>query len=234
MSRRRQRALWLFGLTGLVAGGAAGCVESDAPAFTVGWDVVYVDINDRGPQVSCKDAGTPFVELTMTNLRTQLSKLNRFNCDDHGGQSEPLPAGPYNVKIALKNTNGLEMSNLAGDWTLVRDGLTDMGVVTFPIQSFHLSWTLARGPMSLRCQDVDATTVNIITRLNSEGEVTYQFPCTAGSGSTPAIAVPGTYSVRLQLLNSKGVILWDTAMPMTIPVNDQERAVLLPVVFDLP
>jgi hypothetical protein len=106
-------------------------------------------------------------------------------------------------------------------------------VVIFPIQSFHLSWTLARGPNSLRCQDVDATTVNIVTRLNSEPEVVYAFPCTAGMGSTPAILVNGTYSVRLQLLSSTGAVLWDTDMPMTIPVNDVERAVLPPVRFDL-
>jgi hypothetical protein len=232
MSMSRQRALWLFGLTGIL-GAASGCVESDAPAFTVGWEVVYVDVNDRGAQVSCKDAGTPTVELTMTNLSSHRSYINTFNCDSHGADSEPLPGGRYSVKIALKNLAGQEMSNIVGEWTLVRDGLTDLGVISFPIQSFNLSWTLARGPNSLRCQDVDATTVNIITRLNSEPEVTYAFPCTAGSGSTPAIAVPGTYSVRLQLVSSTGAVLWDTDMPMTIPVDGRERAVLPSVRFDL-
>ena len=195
MSSSSQRALLLFGLAGglAVLTGASGCVESAAPRFTVGWDVVYVDTNDRGAQVRCGDAGTPTVELTMTNVATGKRTVNRFNCDDHGGDSEPLPGGRYAVKIALLNKDGVEMSNLAGeDWTLVRDSLTDLGVVTFPIQSFNLSWTLARGMNSLRCQDVDATGVNIIARRNSDPEMTYQFPCTAGSGSTPAIPVPGS------------------------------------------
>src|SRR5687768_9671340 len=139
MSRSTQRALWLFALAGLL--GASGCVESDAPAFTVGWDVVYVDIDDRGAQVSCKDAGTPEVELTMTHLSSQKTYVNRFSCDTHGGDSEPLPGGRYAVKIALKNLAGQEVSNQAGEWTLVRDGLTDLSVVIFPIQSFHLNWT---------------------------------------------------------------------------------------------
>jgi hypothetical protein len=114
----------------------------------------------------------------------------------------------------------------------VRDTLTDLKVVVFPVQSFHLSWSLARGNQSLRCQDVDAAWVNIISRRNSEEEMSFRLPCRDGSGSSPAIPVPGSYSVRLQLLNTAGGVLWDGA-PMTIPVDADKRAVLPPVVFEL-
>ena len=231
ISSSRQRAVVLFGLAGLL--GAAGCVEASAPRFTVGWDLVDVDINDRGAFVTCKEAGTPTVELTMTNLSSQQSHVQAFPCEALGADSDPLPGGRYAVKIALKNDKGVEMSNLAGEWTLVRDSLTNLGVVTFPIQSFVLNWTLARGQQSLSCQEAGAQTVKMITRRNSDPEVIYAFPCDLHSGATTAIAVPGTYSVRIQLNGNTGAVLWDTDVPMTIPVNDQERAVLPPVVFTL-
>jgi hypothetical protein len=232
MSSTRQRTLCLFGLVGLL--GAAGCVDSDPPAFTVGWDLAYiVDAERLGAQVNCQDAGTPVVELTMTNRSSRRTTINTFNCAQFGAESESLPAGHYDVKIALKNQDGEEVSNDAGDWTLVRDGLTDLGLVTFPIQSFHLSWSLARGPARITCQQAGASTVNIITRRNSEPkEVVHSLPCEAGSGSTRAILL-GSYSVQLQLIGTSGAVLWQADMPMTIPVNDSARAVLLPVVFNL-
>jgi hypothetical protein len=231
MSMKSVCTVWLFGLASLA--GSSGCIIGDGgddSAFTVGWETAYVGSKFAG--VSCAAAGTPTVELTMTNLSNNRVFVNRFNCAAGGGQSETLPPGKYTVKIALKNQNDVEVSNQVGDFSIVRHGLTDLGIITFEIQSFHLSWSLARGSMSLACQDVDARTVNVITRLNSEAEVTYSFPCPAGSGSSPAILI-GTYSVRLQLVSSTGAILWDTASPMTIPVNDEVRAELPVVVFNL-
>jgi hypothetical protein len=227
MSRLSHRTFWLVGLAGAL--GASGCVESDHPAFTVGWDTVFVNSNTK---VSCQNAGTPTVELTMTNLSSHQKYVNKFNCEANGGESEPLPGGRYTVTIALKNKDNVEVSTQEGEFNLVRGGLTDLGVIVFEIQSFQISWSLARGPMSLRCQDVDATTVNLITRLNSEPEVIYPFPCTAGSGFTPAVRL-GVYSVRPQLVSSNGTVLWDVDAPKTVTVDDSVRAVLDPVVFDI-
>jgi len=218
----------LVGLLGAL--GASGCVEGDHPAFTVGWDTSFVE---TGEPVACEHAGTPNVELTMINQSTQRKWVNTFPCQAQGGESESLPGGRYDVKIALKRADGVEVSNQAGPWTLVRDGLTDLGIIHFKIQSFQLNWSLARGNMSVGCQDVDAKTVNLITRLNSEPEVTYSFPCAAGAGFSPAILI-GTYSVRPQLVSSTGAILWDATSPMTMVVNGTQLAQVLPVVFQLP
>jgi hypothetical protein len=227
MSRLSYCTLWLVGLAGAL--GASGCVDGgNHPAFTVGWQTVFVNSNTP---VSCQDAGTPMVELTMTNLSTHRTTVNKFPCDARGGESESLPAGRYEVKIALKNQAGMEVSNNAGEFNLVRDGLTDLQVIVFEIQSFQLSWSLAHNGMSVACQEVDAKTVNLVTRLNSDPEVVYSFPCAAGSGFSPAILI-GTYSVRPQLLSSTGAVLRQFD-PMTVPVNDADRAVLTPVVFDL-
>jgi hypothetical protein len=227
MSRLSYRTLWLVGVAGTL--GASGCGGESHPAFTVGWNTVFVNSNTP---VSCQDAGTPTVELTMTNLSTKRTYVNKFACDARGGESESLPGGRYDVKIALKTQAGVEVSNNEGEFNLVRDGLTDLGVIVFEIQSFQLSWSISRGGASLACPSVDAQTVNLVTRLNSDPEVVYSFPCAAGSGFTPAILI-GTYSVKPQLLSSNGTVLREFD-PMTVPVNDTERAVLLPVVFDLP
>jgi len=226
MSRLSHRTFWLVGLAGAL--GASGCGESGHPAFTVGWDTVFVNSNTK---VSCQNAGTPTVELTMTNLSNHQKYVDKFNCEANGGESEALPGGRYTVRIGLLNKDGVEVSNQEGEFNLVRGGLTDLGVIVFEIQSFQISWTLARGPMSLRCQDVDATTVNLVTRLNSEPEVAYSFPCGAGTGFTPAILI-GTYSVKPQLVGGGGAVIREFD-PMTVPVNDSERAVLPSVVFDV-
>jgi hypothetical protein len=231
MPRLSLRTLGLVGLLGAV--GAAGCVEADHPAFTVGWDTQFVPFagEDNGAPVSCQDAGTTTVELTMTNLSSKRTWVNKFPCDARGGESEPLPGGRYTVHIALKNQAGMEVSSNEGEFSLVASGLTDLGVLVFEIQSFQMSWTIAQGGQSRACQDVGAQTVNLVTRLNSEPEVTYQFPCAAGAGFSPAIRT-GTYSVKPQLISGTGAVLWDST-PMTIPVSGGARAVVPPVVFEL-
>jgi hypothetical protein len=223
-----RNTLWVSGLVAALA--AAGCDGGDNPAFTVGWNTVYVNSNNA---ITCAQAGTPTVELTMVNISTQRTYVNRFNCDARGGQSENLPSGDYNVSISLMTQAGVSVSKIdGGQFRLVRDGLTDLGVITFEIQAFVLHWSLAHGPMSLSCKDANATTVNLITRLNSEQEVTYAFPCEAGSGQTTAILL-GTYSVGLQLVSGTGAVLWQTQTPMTVPVDDSQVAVLPTVLFDI-
>jgi hypothetical protein len=216
----------MLGLVGAL--GASGCVEADHPAFTVGWSMVFVGSNTG---VSCHDAGTNTVELTMVNSSTQRKTVDKFPCDAAGGQSETLPTGHYEVTIALLNQAGAAVSTNVGDFNLVGGGLTDLGVIVFEIQSFDLSWSIARNGASLACQDVNAATVNLVTRLMSDPEVVYTFPCAAGRGFSPAI-LTGSYSVRQQLVSGTGAILRDLP-PTTVPVNDTDRATLMPVVFDL-
>lgn len=230
MSMLRNRTVWLFCLAGLVVGSSA-CVSGDGDrAFTVGWSLVYVGGNNR---VSCEAAGTPTVRLTMNNITTNETFVSNFPCNVGGGTSNDLPGGRYTVRIALLGAGEKEMSVQEGDFALNRHGLTDLGDIGFEVQSFHLAWTLARGGRSLACQDVDGKTVNLRTRLASEPEVVHSFPCIAGAGSTPAIQV-GTYAVGVALLNSANAVLWETNQPMTVAVDDERRAVLEPIRFDLP
>lgn len=226
MSMLRNRTLWLFCLAGVV--GSSACVsDDDDRAFTVGWSLMYVESDAR---VSCEQAGTPTVKLTMNNVTTNETFVSTFPCNVGGGTSNALPGGKYTVRIALLGAGDREMSVQEGDFTLHRHGLTDLGDIGFEIQSFHLAWTLARGGNSLRCSDVNAATVQLRTRLASEEEVNHDFPCIQGAGSTRAIQT-GTYAVGIRLLSSAGAVLWETNMPMTVAVDDVKRAVLPTIQF---
>jgi hypothetical protein len=230
MSISRNRTVWLLGLAGLIA--SAGCDDGGgSPQFTVDWSLAYIGTNGNlGAATTCELADTPTVELTMFNRLTKDKVVDTFPCTQTGGRSRVLPSGDYDLTIALKNRAGVEVSRQEGTFTLARHGFTPLNPIVFPIQSFLLNWSLARGQMSLSCQDVDAKFVNVNTRLNSEAPVTYSFPCAAGSGQTPAILL-GTYSVGIDLVNSAGAVLWQSDMPMTIPVDENDRAVLPNALF---
>jgi hypothetical protein len=230
MSMLRNRTLWLFGLAGLL--GSSGCITGDDnggdSGFTATWSLVDIGSNS-GP--TCQQADTPKVRLTMNNIDNNTPYVETFDCTFGGGTTHKLPRGRYTVTIALLDRAGVDVSSIVGDFAIDRPGLFDLGHVEFPIQSFALSWSLARNGVSIACQDVDARTVNLVTRLASDPEVTYSFPCAAGRGATPAISL-GSYSVRIDLLAGNNNVLW-TSQPMTIPVEDAARAVLPPVVFTL-
>jgi hypothetical protein len=171
----------------------------------------------------------------MFNQATKDKVVDTFPCNNTGGRSRSLPPGTYDVTIDLKSKDGTVVSSQTSDvggFPLGR-GLTPLTPIAFPIQSFLLHWSLARGPASVACTDVGAQFVNLNTRLNSDPQVTYSFPCSAGSGATPAILI-GTYSVGIDLVDGAGGVLWQTDMPMTIPVDENARADLGTVTFNLP
>jgi hypothetical protein len=231
MSMLPDRTLWLFGLVALL--GSSGCIiedDDDDSAFTVGWALLYVGTED---QPTCEEAGTPTVRLTMQRRATRETFTDDFACSLGGGRSRTLPTGEYEVRIALLTREGKEASNRVGTFTIFRQGFTDLGVIGFNIQAFHISWILTRGSRSVACPDVDGRTVQLDTRLGSDPVVVYEFPCTAHAGVTTAIQL-GTYAVGVRLLNSAGAVLWQNDVPMNVPVSGDRLAILPEVTFDLP
>jgi hypothetical protein len=224
----RERTLWLVGLAGLL--GSSGCIVGDDGGnsqFYVQWSLAYVG----GGAVSCDLADTPTVELTMTNTGTNQMFVDSFPCSAAGGQSRNLPPGHYEVAIALKDRAGEVVSTNEGPFDLVRHSPTALPPISFVIQSFELSWSLAHGRDSIACADAGAKFVNLVTRLNSAPQVTYSFPCEAGAGATPAILL-GTYSVGITVVDANNNVLWQSD-PMTIPVDDSQRAILPPATIPL-
>jgi hypothetical protein len=206
---------------------AADGLPAGQGAMTVSWNLVYVGSN---APVGCTAAGTPTVVLTVTSSGGAPIPTSA-SCDSKMLTTPPLVAGRYDVRIELKDAAGVVVSSNQGIFDAQPASLTDLGVVTFEIQSFQLSWSLSRGRQALACADVGATTVELTARL-AGAETKYSFPCAAGQGATPAILV-GSYQIGIRLLGVGGAVLWEAATPMNVNVSPNDRAVLPPVVFTL-
>jgi hypothetical protein len=235
------RALTVAGVivvgAGSVLGGATGCFGGggDDPAFILDWRLAYV--GDAAPIPTradpCKVAGTPTVELFMKNRDTRAEVVDTFPCSDLGGRSQDLPPGTYDVELALLDTDGNAVAAQDGTFVISRRSVTDLGQVEFAIQSFVFNWSVARGNAIVRCTDVDGATVRLFAQTGNGPKRSFSWPCRDGQGVTPAIGI-GTYSVQPELLNSAGRSIARTILPMTVPVDGVNRAVLPPLTFEVP
>jgi hypothetical protein len=230
----KNRTVWLFGVAGIMALSSAGCIigDTDDSAFVVDWDLMYVPPASNPNEVvspSCADAHTPNVDLDVTNRKSGATHHETFKCTDGGGRSQELPVGTYDVTVSLKNDSGRSVSATAGQFDILRRGLTDLGSLAFGIQSFRMNWTLARGNAGVTCESVNAKTVTLTAMLGSEPMMAIDFPCNSYAGQTPAIPT-GTYSVRVQLFNASGGLLSEVGA-MTVPVNGSVRADLPAITF---
>ncbi len=221
--------VWLCGLA--TATLATGCFIGDADnaAFIASWGLKYVG----GGSVTCTNADTPTVELTMTNRRSGTRYVDSWPCDAYAGQSRTLPGGTYDVDLALKDSTDTVVSHVEDTFDLYHRGLTDLPPVDFGIQSFLVrAWSINKGRSSVKCEEVGAKTVRLVTRLGGEEPVNYDFPCARYSGFTTVILV-GPYSVQPQLLDAAERIL-DQKAAMTVDVRGDKRAELPPITFMVP
>jgi hypothetical protein len=196
--------------------------------MTVSWNLLFVGSSQP---VDCTDAGTPTVVLTVTPLGGAPLPTSA-PCSSKSLTTPAVAPGNYDVSIELRSSNGVTVSSSMGNFTVQAGEVTDLGVVVLEVQSFQLAWTLQRGGQPISCADANATTVELNAQRMNEPQVTYAFPCTAGQGATPAIVL-GTYLVGVKLRGTNGTVLWETQMPMIIPVDDRNRALLPPVVISL-
>jgi len=205
--------LWRAGVT-LLCLGAVGCVIEDADdsAFAVSWNLAYVA---GGQLVSCADAGTPTVQLQARHLQSQNAYTTSFPCADLGGVSEVLPSGPYEVTLSLLDALGRPVSAIAnGPFDISRRRLTRLPDTQFQIQAWDLAWIISgtdpTGGMSiLACADVGAQTVELFTRLGSEGPEMFEFDCGLGQGTSQAIRT-GNYAYQVRLLDPARQVLAET------------------------
>jgi hypothetical protein len=230
----RNRTVWLFGFAAASALSSAGCIigDTDDSAFVVDWNLMYVPPAGNPNEAmtpSCAEAHTPTVDLDVTNKSSGATHHESFPCMSGGARSQVLSVAPYDVTVALKNDLGRSVSATTGTFNIVRRGLTDLGSLAFGIQSFRMSWTLARGASGVTCEAINAKTVTLTAMLGSEPMMAVDFPCNAYAGQSPAIPT-GTYSVRVQLLSATGAVLSDIPA-MTFPVNSIVRADLPPLTF---
>jgi hypothetical protein len=226
--------MFTVSLVGLIGLGLAvtGCGGGSDPGFGLNWSLRLIGGGDQG--VTCDEAGTPTVVLT-TDGANNLHNEDSFACAGGSGVSRVLPRGTYQVTVALLNGAGQTVSGSQVTAGLDRGGVTWLPALTFDIQAFNLTWTLARGPVGLTCRDANATTVRLITLLGNQPPVNYDFPCIdkdlGTSGSTTAVPI-GTYSLRVQLLDAGGNLLSEVPA-MTFPVSATAPADLPPITFQV-
>jgi hypothetical protein len=215
----------LFGLAGLglALTGCGGGSDGD-PGFGLTWDLHLIDDGF----VNCEDAGTPIVNLDTVGANNFTSH-DSFPCSTmRGTTTSVLPRGTYQVTVSLENGSGQVVS--ATQTTAdIFGGLNRLQGLTFEVQSFSLSWTIARGNQLLTCDQANARTVQLITMAGDAKPINYMFPCPDRAGDTTAIPL-GPYAVQAQILDAAGNVL-ATTMPMSIVVDGQRRAVLPPVAF---
>ncbi|HEU4733160.1 MAG TPA: hypothetical protein VFT22_34945, partial [Kofleriaceae bacterium] len=100
----------------------------DGGFFFLEWDLF--DASNR--LVSCADAGSTAVETTATVTNGTDALTDTFDCTDHYGVTDPLPAGSYTVAIEALAAG---MVHVGGADTQVNrqikapGGYTDLGLV---------------------------------------------------------------------------------------------------------
>jgi hypothetical protein len=196
--------------------------------LTVDWRLQYVRSN---ADLTCEDAGTVRVRLRLSPSGGGRSVDLSFLCNEMSLRT-PVPPGRYHVVLTLHGAGDLALSRAEGDFESRPGQTSELGQVTFEIQSFQLAWTLNQRGQATTCQAIGATTVELGVRVAAGPVGEYDFSCIDGQGSTPAI-LPGVYQVVVRLLGAGRAVLWQTAMPMEVIVSDDQLAVLPPVVFDL-
>jgi hypothetical protein len=215
---------------GLTVTGCGG--DHAEPGFGLNWNLHLIGGGNQG--ITCDEAGTPTVVLDTVGANNVQSH-DTFPCAAGSGVSRVLPRGTYQVTVALVNGAGQEVSGVQDQAFLDRGGVTWLPALTFDIQAFNLTWTLARGSAAVSCREANAATVRLITRIGDQPPVKYDFPCLdpdlGTSGSTTAVPI-GTYSLQVQLLDPAGNVLSEVPA-MTFPVNGTQPADLPPITFAL-
>jgi hypothetical protein len=218
-------------LAGIAALALTGCGDGDDPGFGLTWDLVYLGSNDR---VSCDGAGTPTVNLDVEGAN-DFKSHDSFPCKAMSGVSRVLPEGTYNVIASLQNNAGQIVSAVDRPMSLRRGGVVWLPPLTFDVQTFNLLWTVSRGGRGISCQEANAATVRLITRIGNEAPMQVDFPCLdprAGTtGTSPAIPT-GVYSVQVQLLDAGGRVLSEVPA-MTFRVTDTAPADLPEITFEI-
>lgn len=244
---RNFHRLWRAGLTALVlttALASQGCVidQVDDQAFTWSWEVEYVG---GAGAASCENAGARWVELAATHARTGATYSNRWNCTDVSGLGDVIPSGPYRVAVRLLDASDRVLSQTVippqQDQVVFvsEDRLTDLGIVVFQIQAFHLQWSIRRAGQLVTCPIASATGVQLTAVLKTETgpspPLVFDFPCALPDGQMMGLttAVPtGNYDLTVKLIGQGGVEL-DALMGPFNATADQ-LAVLDPVEFVVP
>lgn len=111
-------------------------IYDDAGYFALSWDLVGAASSQP---LTCADAGvsgpSSGVELISTISGGTAAADDQFNCEDHSGVTDPLPAGDYTLSVDAFTSAGAVGTAPAVPNATIDDhnAITDLGTITIPI-----------------------------------------------------------------------------------------------------
>ncbi|MCX5746830.1 MAG: hypothetical protein NT062_30525 [Proteobacteria bacterium] len=112
-----------------LGGGSAtfeAVILNDGGYFQLAWNLVGQQSNQP---LTCNEVVGGVGAVTTVATNAENSVMDTFACEDHGGVSSGLLAGPYTVSLAAAHHTTLFATAI-----LDRNAVTDLGSITIPIE----------------------------------------------------------------------------------------------------
>jgi hypothetical protein len=211
----------------------AACVEGATAKFALAWSIE----NATGADSTCDAVGGATVDVDVVNARTGAETLARVPCASLAATTCGMAGGTYTISLKLRDASGNVLSEVFAPLMFLVDG-QQTGVTSLPLQvggvdankarGFALTWSIDKVDTGAieTCAQAGAASVRL-----TAGATTYDLPCIDGKGRTAAIA-PGSYPVKLDLIDGTGTTLSET-QTMNIAITAGQLVFLGDVPFDV-
>ena len=174
--------------------------------FTMLWGVT---VGNSGG--FCSDISATTFELEARPSGGGASVVSTFSCADHGGTSEPLAPGDYDLVARLRDAIGDPLATLdVGSASVTSSADTDLGDLVFQVPGsagrFVVGWTLRSAGSDTTCDAVGGATVEVdLTPVGGQTTIDL-YPCADGIGATDLLP-PGDVDIAMSLLDASGSVL---------------------------
>jgi hypothetical protein len=183
-------------------------VVADGARLALQWDLSYLD----GKAADCDSADTPSVNVHLAPAPAGTPFSVTFPCVGGAGLATGIDPGTYEVSIDLVDSRGRTVATLTHPPVRLFAGTTTQleEPALLPVQTWDLTWAIGhRGATGLSCDDVNAASVEFTATMSGLPPDKYLLPCSDYAAVTTAI-MPGTYNVRMLLLDHAGRTIGDT------------------------
>jgi hypothetical protein len=183
-------------------------VVSSGARLALQWDLAYLD----GKAADCESADTPSVIVRLSPAPAGTPFAVTFPCEGGAGLATGIDPGRYEVSIDLTDGRGRTVTTLTHPPVDLFAGTTTQleEPALLPVQTWDLAWSIGhRGGRGLSCDDVNAASVQFTAQTGGFAPDSYMLPCSDYAALTSAI-MPGTYHVRMVLLDHANRVIGDT------------------------
>ena len=188
--------------------GGTVVVTSSAGSVAVGWDLAYLD----GKFTDCEAADTPTVVMRLEPRQPGPRFSAPFACEGGGGLATDITPGIYDLALDLQDPRGRVVSTVEHPpievFARTTTELEEAAVI--PVQTWDLLWSVGhRGTRALSCDEVGGRMIEFTAQLSGGGADVFRLPC-SDYGAVSTAIVPGDYTVRMILIDHRGLTIGDT------------------------